>query len=313
MKLLFKENIFEKNTPSCHASTLAKTDDGFVAAWFGGTEEGKDDVRIYVSVRINNKWEKPLCVSLDDGLPHWNPVLFNNGNELLLFYKSGKTIASWMTFITKSKDYGRTWTLPERLCNDDIGGRGPVKNKPIYLSNGWLVAPASTEIGQWKCFVDISKDRGKTWTKGNIVPSPDEKTNLIQPSIWEDSSGLHMLMRSNRQRIFRSNSKDNGLTWCKAYPINIPNNNSGLDLVKIKSDMLVLACNPVEAGRSPLSLLASYDKGLTFKHELTLEDGEGEFSYPSVIAEGNRVYGVYTYKRTLIRFFCVESQALPKI
>ena len=88
MKLLFKENIFEKNTPSCHASTLAKTDDGFVAAWFGGTEEGKDDVRIYVSVRINNKWEKPLCVSLDDGHATLESCFVQQQQRLLLFYKS---------------------------------------------------------------------------------------------------------------------------------------------------------------------------------------------------------------------------------
>lgn len=303
VELILKENIFEKNTPSCHASTLAKTKEGFVAAWFGGTNEGNDDVRIYVSVKTDNVWSKPTCVSLEDGMPHWNPVLINNQDNLLLFYKSGKSIASWKTYITTSYDNGRTWSKPERLCEDDIGGRGPVKNKPIYLSNGWLVAPASTEIGLWKCFVDISKDRGKTWTRSKEVPSTDEKTNLIQPSLWEDSSGLHMLIRSNRQRIYRSDSTDNGLTWCLAYPTDTPNSNSGMDLVKMKSNLLVLACNPVERGRSPLSILVSYDNGKTFDNKLILEDGDGEFSYPSVISENNRVYGVYTWKRTHIRFF----------
>lgn len=306
MTLVLNEYIFDKNTPSCHASTITKTNEGFIAAWFGGSAEGNDDVLIYVSVRTNNEWSKPICVSQDDNIPNWNPVLFNNGKEIMLFYKRGKTISAWETMITISKDKGKSWTVPKRLCEIDDGGRGPVKNKPIYLSNGLLIAPASTEIGQWKCFVDISDDRGETWVKSNYVPAPDDNTNLIQPTLWEDTNGLHMLMRSNRQKIYRSDSTDNGFTWCMAYPIDVPNNNSGIDLVKTESGLLALLCNPVIKGRTPLSILISNDAGNSFINSLTLEDGEGEFSYPSVISDDNMLYGVYTYKRTHIKFFQVQ-------
>jgi predicted neuraminidase len=35
--------------PSCHASTIAETKNGLIAAWFGGTHEKNPDVGIWVS------------------------------------------------------------------------------------------------------------------------------------------------------------------------------------------------------------------------------------------------------------------------
>jgi len=42
--------------PSCHASTIAETEDGLIAAWFGGTAEKNPDVCIWVSSFTNGKW-----------------------------------------------------------------------------------------------------------------------------------------------------------------------------------------------------------------------------------------------------------------
>lgn len=47
--------------------------------------------------------------------------------------------------ITSSKDYGQTWSAPRELVNGNRGGRGPVRNKVIILSNGDWIAPTSTE------------------------------------------------------------------------------------------------------------------------------------------------------------------------
>ena len=47
--------------PSCHASTIAETTDGLVAAWFGGTEERNPDVGIWSSRNINGKWTIPTA------------------------------------------------------------------------------------------------------------------------------------------------------------------------------------------------------------------------------------------------------------
>jgi predicted neuraminidase len=57
---------------------------------------------------------------------------------LLLFYKTGK----WWAYVKRSVDDGVTWSKPERLYNGLIG---PVKNKPVLLSDGSILSPTSTE------------------------------------------------------------------------------------------------------------------------------------------------------------------------
>ena len=309
MKLLKKEFIYDPQTPvnipSCHAATLIKTADGILAAWFGGTHEGHDDVQIYVAHRsdADGTWTAPQCVSVVEPIPNWNPVLYDNGEEILLYYKRSKEIHSWNTMFTTSRDGGYTWAVPRRLCEDDIDGRGPVKNKPIRLSNGTILAGASFEQGPWRCFCDISADNGYTWEQTPFLPVPTEDTEVIQPSLWEDNRGVHMLVRSKNKKIFRSDSTDFGKTWCTLYPIDLPNNNSGLDLVKVAENRIILCCNPVTEGRTPLSLFESTDSGDTFVRLFDLETEPGEYSYPAVITDGKYLYGCYTWKREKMVFF----------
>ena len=69
-------------TPGCHASTIEQALNGqIVAAWFAGTDEGEDDVGIWVSRLENGRWSKPVEVangvmSVQKRYPCWNPVLF---------------------------------------------------------------------------------------------------------------------------------------------------------------------------------------------------------------------------------------------
>src|SRR5687768_12623941 len=78
--------------PSCHASTIAETKDGLIAAWFGGTDEGEPDVTIWTARYDGKTWSAPIEVTTgmqaDGGrFPCWNPVLFQAApGPLLLFY-----------------------------------------------------------------------------------------------------------------------------------------------------------------------------------------------------------------------------------
>ena len=310
-----KEYVFDlcsPPTPQCHASTVLKLENGdLLAAWFGGTKEGDTDVRIWVSRRHNGRWGKPFVI--EDGLAwtHWNPVLFRNRKgEIFLFYKSGSDrIETWKTYVVRSVDGGRSFSAARELVPGDVGGRGPVKNKPIYLSDGTLLAPASIERPDiWYCMIDISHDDGYTWEAVRIPmplePDADPRTTLIQPTLWEAPAGcVHALMRTNRGCAYRSDSTDGGRSWCAAYPTEIPNNGSGLDLTQLRDGTLALVSNPVARHRYPLTLGFSDNGGQSFRRVLTLEDDVGEFSYPAVIADGNTLYITYTYDRRGIAFF----------
>lgn len=127
---------------------------------------------------------------------------------------------------------------------------------------------------------------------------------VIQPSLWESADGsVHMLLRSSEGFIYRSDSFDRGVSWCSAYPIELPNNNSGLDLTRGDDGNLYLVCNPVAANwgmRSPLSLFKSTDDGASWQKLCDLETEKGEFSYPAIISFGKMLYISYTYNRSNI-------------
>lgn len=325
-----KENVLAGTLPfqACHASTLAVLPDGSLfCAWFAGSREGADDVAIWGARRAGGAWQKPKMLQ-PGGTPHWNPVLFVRGDgAVLLFFKVGRKIASWQTQVCVSRDGCRTWSPARELVPGDRGGRGPVRNKPIVLSGGRWLAPASLEDGPWRCFTDRSDDGGKTWQKSNEIFIPlsgmgagsadcrkipvSEQSfsgrGAIQPTLWESEPGrVHMLMRTTEELIFRSDSEDGGETWCPGYATGLPSNNSGIDLDRSEDGCLFLAYNPVGRNwgpRFPLCLACSEDNGITWKDIDTLEAEEGEYSYPSVNCCGNSLFVTYTSNRTNIAFW----------
>lgn len=319
----FSELIFPEGTvtKACHASTVLPLPDGnVVAAWFGGTKEGADDVKIYVSVRENGVWSTPYAVFVDGkALPHWNPVLFLRENgEIILYFKYGKPIPSWVTYYAVSNDGGKSFSKPRVLVEGDSdGGRGPVKNKPIRLKNKAVLAPASKESDKngWKCFVDISEDDGLSFEHSDFVLRPKKdgkRVDMIQPTLWEDENGVHMLVRTNAGKIYKSDSIDGGASWCKAYETDLPNNNSGIDIVGLSDSSVVLVFNPVGVNwgdRSPLVLARSLN-GKAFEEFFILEGliGDYEFSYPAISALGNKIFVTYTYERRSIKYAELEIE-----
>ncbi|WP_135557185.1 sialidase family protein [Paenibacillus cymbidii] len=314
------EFIFGDERPfaSCHASTVLPLPDGSVlAAWFGGTEEGAGDVAIWCAIRKDGGWSKPVNVTGEQHLPHFNPVLFGRQDGgIVLVYKTGWDIPDWISMVVVSEDGGHTWSAARQLVEgDDSGGRGPVKNKPIVGADGTLLAPASIERGNWDAFVDRSRDGGVTWAKSARVPlhrKQLQRRGVIQPTLWESAPGnVHMLLRSTEGSIFRSDSHDGGLTWGTAYATALPNNNSGIDLVRLDDGRLLLAYNPVAADwgpRTPLVIDVSRDNGAGWERLHVLEaDEAGEFSYPAIVASGSGVHVTYTWNRQRIvyrRFTC---------
>lgn len=299
-------------TPECHASTLvALKDGGLLAAWFAGTKESYNDVMIWMSRLSTSGWSVPHAVTPEAGVPHWNPVLFRvNANTVALYYKvGGPPIAEWKTRVMYSTDEGETWSEPVDLVpGDDTGGRGPVKNKALQLADGTILAPASVERGPWRCHIDRSTDGGLSWQKIPIPVPANETVNMIQPSLWESvSNHVHALMRTNSGRLWRSDSTDGGKSWCTAYPTAMPNNNSGIDCVRLADGCVLLVCNPNGAdwgARTPLSVYVSEDNGYTFEKVMDLETEAGEYSYPAVITRGDEVLITYTWNRKKIAF-CV--------
>ena len=299
--------------PSCHASTIAETKDGLIAAWFGGKHENNPDVGIWVSRRNERGWSPVVEVATgvqDNGTryPCWNPVLYQPARgPLLLFFKVGPSPSEWWGMLITSSDNGRTWSSPQRL---PAGTLGPIKNKPVQTKDGSLLCPSSTESAGWQVYMERTADLGKTWQR--MGPLNDSKEfGAIQPTIISYLSGrLQILCRSRQRRITESWSEDGGKSWSPMKATSLPNPNSGIDAVSLKDGRALLVYNHTERARSPLNIAISTD-GKAWKSALVLEDQPGEYSYPAVIqTDDGMVHVTYTWKRERIKHVVIDPGKL---
>lgn len=261
---------------------------------------------------------------------HWNPVLaIGPDGRVWLFFKRGNTIQGWRTWVRTSAD-GQDWDAEVELPGRP--GGGPVKNQPLLLADGSWLAPSSVELrtgagrDRWDAMVDVSLDRGASWS-AHPIPLDHADTDgagIIQPALLAPAGGppsrtdpVVALCRSSAGRVYRSTSVD-GRRWAVAEPTDLPNNNSGLDAVRLPSGRIVCAHNPSERNwgpRCPLVLSASDDGGRHWRQIAELEDGtsampgpvrpdevhgvagQGEYSYPTIIRDGERLLISYTWQR----------------
>ncbi len=313
-KILSSEYVFN-NPPfkACHASTLVEIGGGkIMCAWFGGSHEGNEDVKIWASVKSKDTWSEPKIIASGEengqSSPCWNPVLFKTkAGLLMLFYKVGKNPRTWWGELKTSKDDGLTWSKAVRLPN---GFLGPIKNKPIQLNNGDILYPSSTESLDekvWNIHLEKSDSKGKNLKKININ---NGEFGVIQPSILTyGNQRLQLLSRSRQNVVVSCWSEDNGKSWGALHALNLPNPNSGTDAVSLKDGTQLLVYNPLTAGkdwwegRSVLKLAVSKN-GIDWKDIYTLEDHQkGEYSYPSIIqGSDGQVHISYTSDRSKIKY-----------
>ncbi len=304
------------NTPpfaACHASTIVEiSPNNFLVAAFGGSREGNKDVTIWLSKGNQSKWNSPTLIAngiSSDGrrYPNWNPVLFKEKNgELFLFYKIGPSPREWWGAFKTSSDLGNHWSEEKKLPN---GILGPIKNKPIQLDDGTILAPSSTETRttkglSWKVHIEKSIDGGENWEKIEI--DPNTSFNLIQPSILVHTQDkLQILCRSRDNTLLQAFSEDGGDSWSKISKTTLPNPNSGTDALTLSNGWHVLVYNPTVQGRNDRAKLnvAMSKDGLKWKDALVLENkNNGEFSYPALIesSDGN-LHLTYTFNRRNIK------------
>ena len=314
--------------PQCHASTIAEVAPGkLVAAWFGGTRERAPDVGIWVARQEDGHWLEPVEVAnglQSDGTryPTWNPVLFQPPKgPLVLFYKVGPSPNEWWGMMMTSPDGGKTWSKPRRLPS---GVLGPIKNKPVLLTDGAWLCPSSTESTNagWQLHFELSRDAGNTWEiVGPVDKGKDRAFDAIQPSVLFHRDGrLQALCRTRNGTIATTWSKDGGKTWSALEAVGLPNPNSGIDAITLADGRQLLVYNhsappperPTKGVRYPLDVALSSD-GVNWQHLLTLESEpcENGYAYPAVIQTSDGlVHITYTWDRQRIKHVVLDPTEL---
>jgi predicted neuraminidase len=299
----------------CHASTVLELSDGkLLAAWFGGKSEKDNSVEIWLSRKPKGgTWSAPEQMTKFPEVPTWNPVLFRDaGGRVWLFFKIGPNEREWIGAYRTSADGGNTWSdvvyLPGGLL-------GPIRCKPIILSDGAILAPTSVEAYQtYTAWMERSTDGGKTWSIHGPLVYDGVRKGLIQPTVWETKDGhVRALMRSTRAigAIVESISSDGGRTWGPVTKTSLPNPDAGIDAVRMTDGRVALVFNNTATSRSPLNLAFSDDDGKTWGFPYVLENEPGEYSYPAVIQgrDGN-LHITYTWKRVRIKHVVVDPRGI---
>ena len=308
---LFYE-LDNRPTPSCHASTIAETDRGMVAAWFGGTREGNPSVGIWLSRNDGTGWTWPIEIANgefpgEDRVPCWNPVLFQpREGPLMLFYKVGAQIKTWDTMLMTSVDGGQTWTEPRKL---DKGIHGPVKNPPIQLDDGTLLCPTSDEPARdnWVVYFSRTPDLGHTWEEVGPCNNYREYA-AIQPTLLAYPDGrIQALCRTKQKLIGQIWSDDGGRSWSDMTLTDLPNPSAGICGVTLADGRQLLVYNHSPEERTPLMVALSTD-GSNWKPVMVLENRhDGQYSYPTVIQSSDGlVHVTYTFRRESIKHAVID-------
>ena len=321
--------IYEKAPfPQCHASTIVETPRGLVSAWFGGTKEKNPDVGIWSSYNDGAGWSSPR--EWANGIQHenlrhpcWNPVLVQPpGNApTMLFFKVGPTPRTWWGEVTLSYDYGRSFRDRRKLPSTIDG---PVRCKPLFLENGDLLCPSSTEHdNDWRFHFEILTDflRPELGTSWKRIEPETQPFQVIQPTLLTQSDGsIRALMRSKHEQIAESISTDGARTWSDLKLIDLPNNNSGIEAVTLEDGRHLLLYNHTGGrpdqndgwGRRNVLNLAVSEDGAKWKEVATIEkEDTGEFSYPAMIQTSDGlIHMTYTWNRQKVKHVVVDPAKL---
>lgn len=290
--------------------SIARTPGGRLwATWYGGPGGGEDQTNYVILVTSGDDgktWSKErLIVDPDEGGPvrAFDPELWvDPDGRLWLFWAQAVGHKAsmggvWALMAENGDQEHPDWTKPRRLTD------GVMMCKPVVLSNGTWVLPAST----WRetdnsAKMIVSQDHGQTWETFGGANVPKAVRDFDEHMIVERNDGsLWMLIRT-KYGIGESISTDGGKTWSGCLPWETAKHTASRFFIsRLKSGHLLLVKHGLideNVGRSKLTAMISKDDGKTWEGGLLLDERKS-VSYPDAVqADDGAIYLIYDHNRT---------------
>ena len=149
------------------------------------------------------------------------------------------------TYIVRSTDGAKTWEEPQKLHDDWTGAiRDMIQTKDgtiVFTSMMLRHSP-----GRHTVVTYASKDEGQTWHRSNVIDlgGIGHHGGVTEATIEQLANGqLLMLARTNWGKLWRSVSKDDGMTWMPIGPSDIDTSAAPAILRRLASGRIFLAWN----------------------------------------------------------------------
>ncbi|KAH7021472.1 BNR repeat-like domain-containing protein [Microdochium trichocladiopsis] len=247
-----KECFVPADTAQCHASNLLVLINGdILCAWFGGSQEGKPDISIYLARLPANSstWTKAEKATFDTSRSEQNPVLFETPNGEIWLMFTSQHAGDQDSAVVKhqiSRDGGVSWTQPTVLFREP----GTFIRQPmVVLDDGsWAIPtfkcraePGTRWVGNDDIStVRVSRDQGRTWAETEVPDSYGAVHMGIRQLKDKTYLGLYRSRWADNVYLSRSS---NGIDWTTPRPTELPNPNAGICFDVLPSGRVLVVYN----------------------------------------------------------------------
>lgn len=254
-----------------HAAFIEHLEDGTLAClWFGGTLEGKSDISIHGSVLAPEAtgWTPGLALSDDPDRSEQNPVLWRNGAGDWQLFHTAQPAGNQDDCVIRARPVWFDGALRAGNAREIALPKGSfIRGRFVQRADGAWMMPVFRCISRpgqrWNgshdvAAVAISHDDGQTWALSDVPGSIGSVHMTIVPL-----DGDHMVAFYRRRQsdfVHRSESTDGGMTWSAPAATDVPNNNSSINVIRLKDGRLAMVCNPTSAAESTDRRASLYDE-----------------------------------------------------
>lgn len=248
------------------------------------------------------KWEKPITI-VNSPVDDRNPAVgFTSTNRLIVAYheqgsynnenKYDSSLKKTRTMLTRSDDYGTTWSEPipiEGLGIDGTSPYGRIIQMPdgSYLMNVYgdyseelLESNNISDQLENYAYLIRSSDNGETWNNPTLIAGGHNETGLL---LLENGLLVAAARSVGSQKIDVLLSEDLGKTW--STPVKVTNaRQHPADLLQLSNGWVMMFFGDRSVDEKMVRAIISRDNCRTWDigYEVLLtRPVDGDFGYPS--------------------------------